>query len=105
MTEQSTAAAAGFKLDTLLKLADVKGTDRRTSLLHFVVRQLVASQPSVEQLPQQLASNKTAADIQVRLTLASTQLKSHHQHDLLSLISPYTLSGVLQCNAHVPLCV
>lgn len=56
----------GFKLDTLLKLADVKGTDRRTSLLHFVVRQLIASQPSVEQLSQQLAASKQAADIQVR---------------------------------------
>lgn len=33
-------AAAGFKLDTLLKLADVKGTDRKTSLLHFVVSQV-----------------------------------------------------------------
>ena len=32
-------AAAGFKLDTLLKLADVKGTDRKTSLLHFVIMQ------------------------------------------------------------------
>lgn len=32
-------AAAGFKLDTLLKLADVKGTDRKTSLLHFVITQ------------------------------------------------------------------
>ncbi|KAK9817525.1 hypothetical protein WJX74_007435 [Apatococcus lobatus] len=58
-------AASGFKLDTLLKLADVKGTDRRTSLLHFVVRQLIASQPSVEQLSQQLAASKQAADIQV----------------------------------------
>ncbi|KAK2080723.1 hypothetical protein QBZ16_000577 [Prototheca wickerhamii] len=34
-------AAAGFRLDTLLKLADVKGVDRKTSLLHFVVRQLL----------------------------------------------------------------
>lgn len=33
-------AAAGFKLDTLLKLADVKGTDRKTSLLHFVIAQV-----------------------------------------------------------------
>jgi hypothetical protein len=32
-------AAAGFRLDTLLKLADVKGTDRKTSLLHFVIMQ------------------------------------------------------------------
>lgn len=36
-------AAAGFKLDTLLKLADVKGTDRKTSLLHFVIMQASCS--------------------------------------------------------------
>ena len=33
-------AAAGFRLDTLLKLADVKGTDRKTSLLQFVAAQV-----------------------------------------------------------------
>jgi hypothetical protein len=38
-------AAAGFKLDTLLKLADVKGTDRKTSLLHFVITQACARLP------------------------------------------------------------
>ena len=30
--------AQGFKLETLLKLADVKGTDRKTSLLAFVLK-------------------------------------------------------------------
>ena len=42
LAEQGTrnADAAGFKLDTLLKLADVKGTDRKTSLLHFVLAQV-----------------------------------------------------------------
>lgn len=38
-------AAAGFKLDTLLKLADVKGTDRKTSLLHFVITQARSTPP------------------------------------------------------------
>jgi hypothetical protein len=36
--------AMAFKLDTLLKLADVKGTDGRTTLLHFVVQETVRSQ-------------------------------------------------------------
>ncbi|GJN02681.1 hypothetical protein PR202_ga20059 [Eleusine coracana subsp. coracana] len=36
--------AMAFKLDTLLKLADVKGTDGRTTLLHFVVQEMVRSQ-------------------------------------------------------------
>lgn len=58
-------AAAGFRLDTLLKLADVKGTDRKTSLLHFVVRQLSTRQPSVLHLATELSAVKPAALMQV----------------------------------------
>lgn len=33
--------AQAFKLDTLLKLIDVKGTDGKTTLLHFVVQEII----------------------------------------------------------------
>ncbi|KAL6532017.1 Formin-like protein 11 [Orobanche gracilis] len=36
--------AKAFKLDALLKLAHVKGTDGRTTLLHFVVQEIVRSE-------------------------------------------------------------
>nr|GLL30418.1 formin-like protein 3 [Ipomoea trifida] len=36
--------AEAFKLDTLLKLSDVKGTDGKTSLLHFVVQEISRSE-------------------------------------------------------------
>lgn len=36
--------ARAFKLDALLKLADVKGTDGKTTLLHFVVKEIVRSE-------------------------------------------------------------
>ncbi|WOH04601.1 hypothetical protein DCAR_0624012 [Daucus carota subsp. sativus] len=36
--------ARAFKLDTLLKLADVKGTDGKTTLLHFVVQEIVRAE-------------------------------------------------------------
>ncbi|KAF8410938.1 hypothetical protein HHK36_003475 [Tetracentron sinense] len=36
--------AMAFKLDTLLKLADVKGTDGKTTLLHFVVQEIIRSE-------------------------------------------------------------
>lgn len=36
--------ATAFKLDTLLKLADIKGTDGKTTLLHFVVQEIVRSE-------------------------------------------------------------
>ncbi|KAL7186442.1 hypothetical protein ACSBR2_028230 [Camellia fascicularis] len=36
--------AQAFKLDTLLKLSDVKGTDGKTTLLHFVVKEIIRSE-------------------------------------------------------------
>jgi hypothetical protein len=36
--------AKAFKLDSLLKLADGKGTDGKTTLLHFVVQEIVRSE-------------------------------------------------------------
>ncbi|CDP08062.1 unnamed protein product [Coffea canephora] len=38
--------ARAFKLDTLLKLVDVKGTDGRTTLLHFVVQEIIRAEGS-----------------------------------------------------------
>lgn len=38
--------AQAFKLDTLLKLIDVKGTDGKTTLLHFVVQEIIKSEGS-----------------------------------------------------------
>lgn len=36
--------AKAFKLDALLKLADVKGTDGKTTLLHFVVQEMIRAE-------------------------------------------------------------
>ncbi|XP_010524483.1 PREDICTED: formin-like protein 3 [Tarenaya hassleriana] len=36
--------AQAFKLDTLLKVSDVKGTDGKTTLLHFVVLEIIRSE-------------------------------------------------------------
>lgn len=38
--------AHAFKLDTLLKLVDVKGTDGKTTLLHFVVQEIIRTEGS-----------------------------------------------------------
>ncbi|XP_031491779.1 formin-like protein 11 isoform X1 [Nymphaea colorata] len=40
----SRGGAKAFKLDALLKLADVKGTDGKTTLLHFVVQEMIRSE-------------------------------------------------------------
>ncbi|BDA50905.1 probable formin-like protein 14 at C-terminar half [Coccomyxa sp. Obi] len=58
-------AASGFKLDTLLKLADVKGVDRKTSLLHFVLDQLLKESATLASLSAQLKSVRPAANLQV----------------------------------------
>ena len=61
------SGGAGFKLDTLLKLADVKGIDRKTSLLHFVLEQLLKEEDaSVGTLSAQLKSIHAAANLQVQ---------------------------------------
>ena len=57
--------AVGFKLDTLLKLADVKGTDRKTSLLHFVLQQLLAIDPDISNLLHHLSEVSSASRIQL----------------------------------------
>ncbi|KAJ6370575.1 hypothetical protein OIU76_028789 [Salix suchowensis] len=38
--------AQAFKLETLLKLVDIKGTDGKTTLLHFVVQEIIRSEGS-----------------------------------------------------------
>ena len=40
----SRGGARAFKLDTPLKLAHVKGTDGKTTLLHFVVQEIILSE-------------------------------------------------------------
>ncbi|XP_051127062.1 formin-like protein 6 [Andrographis paniculata] len=42
--------ARAFKLDTLLKLVDVKGTDGKTTLLHFVVQEIIRSEGGADKI-------------------------------------------------------
>ncbi|KAK9057478.1 hypothetical protein SSX86_022313 [Deinandra increscens subsp. villosa] len=51
--------AHAFKLDTLLKLIDVKGTDGKTTLLHFVVQEIIKSEGARLSNPETL--NPTVA--------------------------------------------
>ncbi|KAF8692063.1 hypothetical protein HU200_039926 [Digitaria exilis] len=52
--------AKAFKLDSLLKLADVKGADGKTSLLHFVVQEIVRSEDAkYEKAPESQTRNIT----------------------------------------------
>lgn len=57
-----------FKLDTLLKLVEVKGLDGRSSLLQFVVQELVKSEGSIlegiRNLNSELSNVKKSAEIE-----------------------------------------
>jgi hypothetical protein len=68
--------AMAFKLDTLLKLADVKGTDGKTTLLHFVVQEMTRSQKS----PTRAAEQGT--DIATGLAAELTNVKKTATVDL-----------------------
>ncbi len=63
-------SAAGFKLDTLLKLSDVKGVDRKTSLLQFVVQQVQAEDSGVCKLAEHMSHVRPAATMQLSAVTA-----------------------------------
>ena len=46
-TGTTRGSAAGFKIESLLKLKDIKGKDRKTSLLHFIVKELLKTNDKV----------------------------------------------------------
>ena len=76
----------GFKISLLLKLQDIKATDRTTSLLEFCIRQAQDKSSTLPQMPSQLESVKPAAKLQV--TAVDT------------LVSEMT-SGIKQAKEHV----
>ncbi|KAI5014825.1 hypothetical protein ZWY2020_056215 [Hordeum vulgare] len=69
--------AMAFKLDTLLKLADVKGADGKTTLLHFVVQEMTRSQKSPTR-----AGAAEGADIATGLAAELTNVKKTATVDL-----------------------
>ncbi|XP_057415938.1 formin-like protein 6 [Lotus japonicus] len=51
--------AKSFKLDTLLKLVDIKGTDGKTTLLHFVVQEIIRSEGTGGESANESVQNQT----------------------------------------------
>ncbi|KAJ8899272.1 hypothetical protein K2173_017308 [Erythroxylum novogranatense] len=58
--------AHAFKLDTLLKLADVKGTDGKTSLLHFVVQEIIRTEGARLSDSVQTSNSASSEDMKCR---------------------------------------
>lgn len=64
-------SASGFRLDMLLRLKDFKAIDRKTSLLHFVYKELVKTEPEIGNLSSTLEIVKRAAKLSVETTSAT----------------------------------
>ncbi|KAL8226495.1 hypothetical protein R6Q57_016327 [Mikania cordata] len=67
-------SAKAFKLDTLLKLPDVKGIDGKTTLLHFVVQEIMRG----EGIRAVRAANKSKSTIETKDQEASNKLTDEH---------------------------
>ncbi|XP_007047509.2 PREDICTED: formin-like protein 6 [Theobroma cacao] len=53
--------AKAFKLETLLKLVDIKGTDGKTTLLHFVVQEIIRSEGAGTNSTDENVENKMSS--------------------------------------------
>ncbi|OAY70750.1 Formin-like protein 9 [Ananas comosus] len=72
--------ARAFKLDALLKLADVKGTDGKTTLLHFVVQEMIRSEVS------ELCNVKKTASIDLDVLISSVSNLSCGMAQMIQLV-------------------
>ncbi|XP_058756146.1 formin-like protein 1 [Vicia villosa] len=58
--------AEAYKLDTLLKLADVKGADGKTTLLHFVVQEIIRTEGARLSSTNQTTNSTLTEDVKCR---------------------------------------
>ncbi|CAJ1978719.1 unnamed protein product [Sphenostylis stenocarpa] len=83
--------AQAFKLDTLLKLSDVKGTDGKTTLLHFVVLEIIRSEGIKAVRKAKDSQSISSDDLQV-----STQETEEAQYHEIGLQVVSNLSSELE---------
>eukprot|EP01018_Ginkgo_biloba_P014847 Gb_33203 [translate_table: standard] len=69
--------AQAFKLDTLLKLVDVKGTDGKTTLLHFVVQEIIRVEGTrIANTGEQPVTNSTSNSVDGKFYPLGSEVKS-----------------------------
>ncbi|CAH8358434.1 unnamed protein product [Eruca vesicaria subsp. sativa] len=81
--------AQAFKLDTLLKLSDVKGTDGKTTLLNFVVLEIIRSE-GVRALRLQSKSFSSVRTDDTNTDTTSPQLVERYRSTGLQVVSGLT---------------
>ncbi|KAE8667029.1 Formin-like protein 5 [Hibiscus syriacus] len=74
--------AQAFKLDTLLKLSDVKGVDGKTTLLHFVVQEIIRTEGM--KVARVARENRSSSDL---LEDASLDTEEHYHSLGLEVVS------------------
>ena len=81
-TGTSRGSAAGFKIASLLKLKDIKGKDRKTSLLHFIVKELMKKNDKVRFFTAEIDKVSSAAKFQKDYVSSTLQQLSSQQSKL-----------------------
>ncbi|KAJ8561460.1 hypothetical protein K7X08_033937 [Anisodus acutangulus] len=75
--------AHAFKLDTLLKLVDVKGADGKTTLLHFVVQEIIRSEGA--RLSGGDQDQQSAINDDAKCRKLGLQVVSNHSSELINV--------------------
>ncbi|NP_001289832.2 formin I2I [Solanum lycopersicum] len=86
--------AQAFKLDTLLKLSDVKGTDGKTTLLNFVVQEIIRSEGL--RAARKLRENQSTTSVQTEDLVEDPAQESADYHRNLGLQMVSGLSNELE---------
>nr|CAB3445677.1 unnamed protein product [Digitaria exilis] len=80
--------ANAFKLDTLLKLSDVKGADGKTTLLHFVVQEIIRSEGVREaRLAMESGTSSSPSTSDDNFNLSLEEDGDYHSHRGLKIVS------------------
>lgn len=85
--------AQAFRLDTLLKLSDVKGTDGKTTLLHFVVQEIIRSE-GIRAVRTERASKSVSSVGTVDVDYENEDSEDHYRSLGLQVVS--SLSNELE---------
>ncbi|KAK6142476.1 hypothetical protein DH2020_022824 [Rehmannia glutinosa] len=86
--------AQAFKLETLLKLSDVKGTDGKTTLLHFVVQEIIRSEGI--RAARRLRESRSMSSVKTEDLVEDASNESEEYHRTLGLQVVSGLSSELQ---------
>ncbi|KAL2507173.1 formin-like protein 2 [Forsythia ovata] len=100
--------AHAFKLDTLLKLVDVKGTDGKTTLLHFVVQEITRAEGArlsgaADQNPNAEKNQQSTLQDEVEFRKLGLQVVSGLSGELTNVKKGATMDADVLCNDVVKL--